>query len=74
MLTSIIVRTVRACTGHPWPVIAAFAIATILSGFYAATHFAINTDIKNLITSDLDWRARDLAEEEAGWSERHVVR
>ncbi len=65
MLTSIIVRTVRACTGHPWPVIAAFAIATILSGFYAATHFAINTDIKNLITSDLDWRARDLAFEAA---------
>ena len=61
MLTSTIVRAVRACTGHPWLVIAAFVIATALSGYYAATHFAINTDIKKLIASDLDWRARDLA-------------
>jgi len=59
MLTRIVVSIVRACTR--------FALLTVLvalglaigSGYYAARHFAINTDINTLISPNLDWRQRD---------------
>ncbi|HEY1365073.1 MAG TPA: MMPL family transporter, partial [Xanthobacteraceae bacterium] len=38
---------------------------TLGSGVYAARHFAINTNIENLISSDLPWRQRELALERA---------
>jgi hopanoid biosynthesis associated RND transporter like protein HpnN len=59
VLTSIVVQIVRACTR--------FATLTLLIGlvlaaaavYYTARHFAINTDINTLISSNLDWRQRD---------------
>ena len=59
MLTRIVVSIVRACTR--------FALLTVLvalglaigSGYYAARHFGINTDINTLISPNLDWRQRD---------------
>jgi uncharacterized protein len=59
VLTSIVVQIVRACTR--------FATLTLLLGlvlaaaatYYTVRHFAINTDINTLISSNLDWRQRD---------------
>ena len=40
-----------------WSLLA--AVITAGSGFYAATHFAITTDINKLISPDLGWRQRE---------------
>lgn len=40
------------------------ALAAV-SGLYTARHFAINTDVTNLISPDLPWRQRELAYEKA---------
>jgi hopanoid biosynthesis associated RND transporter like protein HpnN len=52
---------VLACTRHAWAVIALCALLTVLSGVYAARHFAIDTDIGKLISPDLPWRQQELA-------------
>lgn len=58
MLRSPIVRLVELCTRHAWPVIG-FAVAlACLSAVYAAQHFAIATDIKELFPRDLPWTER----------------
>ena len=38
-------------------------LATGCSGYYAATHFAITTDINKLISPGLEWREREQAYE-----------
>jgi hopanoid biosynthesis associated RND transporter like protein HpnN len=48
-------------------------VLAIASGFYAARHFAINTDINTLISPDLDWRKRDIQFEEAFDRERVIL-
>jgi hopanoid biosynthesis associated RND transporter like protein HpnN len=40
-------------------------LITIASGYYAATRFAINTDINTLISPHLDWRQREIAFDKA---------
>jgi hopanoid biosynthesis associated RND transporter like protein HpnN len=65
MLSSLIARIVDACTRSVWIVIAAAVVVTAVCGQYAAKHFAINTDIQNLISSDLPWRQREMAYEKA---------
>ena len=65
MLTSIIVRIINFCTRHAWPVLAAGILLSIVSGLYSAKHFAINSDINTLLSSDLPWRKRELAFEKA---------
>ncbi len=65
MLRAAIVATVTRCTRHAWMVIVLSTVIGIVSGVYAARHFAINTDINTLISPDLPWRQRDLAFEKA---------
>ena len=65
MLSSLIARLVGVCTRHVWIVIAASVALTAVCGQYVAKHFAINTDIQNLISNDLPWRQRELAYEKA---------
>jgi hypothetical protein len=65
MLKSTIQGVVGACSRHPWPVIAAALILSLLSGIYAARNFAISTDISMLISPDLPWRQREIALEKA---------
>jgi hopanoid biosynthesis associated RND transporter like protein HpnN len=65
MLKSTIVAAVHACTRRPWPVIAVGLLLTLLSGFYAARHFAINTDVDKLIASNLPWQQRQTALDKA---------
>lgn len=60
MLVSAIVNVVRFCTRRPKAVIAVYALLAIASAFYAATHFAIDTDINKLLSPTLDWRQREL--------------
>lgn len=59
MLVSAVSRVVRFCTRYPWLVIVAVMALTAASAAYAATHFAINTDINKLISADLPWRHRE---------------
>src|SRR4029079_16492430 len=63
MLVSIVKQIVGLCSRHAWLVVAAATIVSAGSGYYAATHFAITTDINKLISPTLDWRQRELAYE-----------
>jgi hopanoid biosynthesis associated RND transporter like protein HpnN len=65
MLTSIVVRIIGLCTRHPWRVVAIGLVLALASGIYSARHFAINSDINTLLSSQLDWRKRELAFEQA---------
>ena len=59
MLKSLIVGIVDLCTQHPWWVIGLAAVLAAGSAVYAGTHFAIRTDTKMLISTDLPWRQRE---------------
>jgi hopanoid biosynthesis associated RND transporter like protein HpnN len=59
MLKSLIVGIVDLCFQHPWWVIGLAAVLAAGSGVYAGTHFAIRTDTKMLISTDLPWRQRE---------------
>src|SRR5262249_30622376 len=58
MLKLAIVRIVDVCTRHPWWVIAVALILSATSAVYAERHFAIKTDINELISPDLPWARR----------------
>ena len=59
MLTSIVVSIVRTCTRFATLVVIVALLLAVGASYYAARHFAINTDINKLISPDLDWRKRD---------------
>jgi uncharacterized protein len=61
MLKLIIVRTVVFCSRHPWGVILVCVALGVVAGQYAATHFAISTDIDRLIANNLPWTQRQIA-------------
>jgi uncharacterized protein len=61
MLQSFIVRVVGFCTRHAWGVILAAIVLAVASGTYAAQHFAIDTNINNLLSKNLPWRQKELA-------------
>ena len=58
-------QIVRASIRFPWLTVAIFVILTVISGIYAARNIAINTDISNLISPDIDWRQREIDFEKA---------
>jgi uncharacterized protein len=60
MLLSAIVRTVDFCIRHVWGVIVLALFLAATSGAYAVHHFAIDTNVNNLISRDLPWRQREL--------------
>lgn len=59
MLQSVVVAIVRACTRFASLVVVLGLLLSVAAGYYAARHFAINTDINSLIAQNLDWRKRD---------------
>jgi uncharacterized protein len=59
VLTSVVVSIVRTCTRFATLTLLAALAFAIGAGWYTARHFAINTDINTLISSNLDWRQRD---------------
>ena len=65
MLTSLIVRIIDVCTRHARKVIVGGVLLAVASGVYVAQHFAINSDIDTLLSSDLPWRKREIAFEQA---------
>ena len=60
MMKSAIVGLVEFCTGRPlWIVVLAVALAGG-SAFYAARHFAIKTNVNDLISRDQPWTQRGI--------------
>ncbi len=59
MLVTIIRSIVCFAARVPWLIVIGFMLTTMIAGSYVATHFAINTDINKLISSDLKWRQRE---------------
>ncbi|MGC1780724.1 MAG: MMPL family transporter [Xanthobacteraceae bacterium] len=65
MITALVVRAIGFCAQFAWPVIAAAVLITLVSAWYAATHFAMTTDINQLISANLPWRQREAALEKS---------
>jgi hopanoid biosynthesis associated RND transporter like protein HpnN len=61
MLASAVTATVRFCIRFPWRIIVLGLCLGAVAAAYTVSHFAINTDIVRLISSNLDWRQRELA-------------
>jgi hopanoid biosynthesis associated RND transporter like protein HpnN len=59
VLTSIVVQIVRTCTRFATLTLLVGLVLATAAGYYTVGHFAINTDINTLISSNLDWRQRD---------------
>ena len=64
-MNSIIGRTVDFCTRNARLIIAVGVIFGAACGLYTVRHFAVNTNLANLISSYLPWRQRELAYEKA---------
>jgi hypothetical protein len=64
-ITALVVRTIDFCVRHAWPVIAVSLVLAILSSWHAVTHFAITTDVNQLISPNIPWRQREAAFEKA---------
>ena len=73
MLRHAIVSLVVRCTRHAWLTIIVATLLGVVSGVYAARHFAINTDINTLISPDLPWRQREIAFEKAFPQHLHSI-
>jgi uncharacterized protein len=73
MLRHALVTIVTFCTRYAKATIAVAALLGVLSGIYAAKHFAINTDINTLISPDLPWRQREIAFERAFPQHLHSI-
>src|SRR5437763_139537 len=65
MLTKFISRIVDFCLRFPRSVVVLGLLLALAGGFYAATHFAITSDIDSLLSKDLPWRQRSVAFENA---------
>lgn len=66
-------ETVAMSIRWPWITILVFALLTVGSGIYTARNFAINTDISNLISPNIDWRQREIALEKAFPARVHTI-
>jgi hopanoid biosynthesis associated RND transporter like protein HpnN len=61
MLTSLVARVINFCLRHAVAVVLIGIAGAIAAGVYSARHFAINSDITGLLSSDLGWRKRERA-------------
>src|SRR5271167_3147474 len=61
MLQSWIDRAVSHCVHHFRTVILIALLLTAASAVYTARHFAIDTDINNLLSAKLPWRQQEIA-------------
>ncbi|MGC1352621.1 MAG: MMPL family transporter [Xanthobacteraceae bacterium] len=64
-ITSFVVRAINLCIHYAWWVIAAAILITIISSWYAATRFSVNTDINQLLSANSPGRQREMAFEKA---------
>ncbi|MBV8753768.1 MAG: MMPL family transporter [Hyphomicrobiales bacterium] len=72
MRRSPVVRIVDFSTAHPWWVLISAAVIAAAAAYYATMHFAITTDINDLLSSSLPWRQRDI-EYQKVFSNRTIV-
>src|SRR6476469_8577605 len=61
MLQQAIVTTVDYCTRYAKQVVGIAILLGLVTGIYAAGHFAIDADVNKLISKDLPWRQREAA-------------
>ena len=64
-ITAFVVRTISFCGKNAVPVIGLSLVLAGVSTWYAATHFAMTTDINQLISPNIDWRQREARFEKA---------
>jgi uncharacterized protein len=64
-ITDLVVRAIGICVQYAWPVIAISVLLAVLSSWYAASHFAMTTDVNQLISPNIPWRQREAAFEKA---------
>jgi hopanoid biosynthesis associated RND transporter like protein HpnN len=65
MIETALKTLVEYCTRWPWAVLAVSVVLAAGSTVYSVNHFAINTDISQLISPDLPWRQREIAFQQA---------
>jgi hypothetical protein len=65
MITALVVRAIDFCVQHAWRVVVISVLLAVVSTWYAATHFAMTTDVNQLISSNIDWRRREATFEKA---------
>ncbi|MGO4379495.1 MMPL family transporter [Pseudoduganella sp. RAF19] len=73
MLTALLIRLVRIAVHRAGITIAVASVLTLLSGIYAARHFAIDTDIDRLLESNAPWALRDAAIDKAFPQRRQMI-
>jgi hopanoid biosynthesis associated RND transporter like protein HpnN len=61
MIEQAIARLVDSSRKYAVAVIVFFALLTAAAGFYAGSHFSINTDVTDLIDAKAPWRQREIA-------------
>ena len=59
IVTSFVVRAIRFCAKYAAPVIVLSVLLAVVSSWYAVTHFAMTTDVNQLISPNLSWRQRE---------------
>jgi hypothetical protein len=64
-VTALVVRAIGVCSQYAWTVIGVSLLLAVVSSWYAATHFAMTTDINQLISTNIPWRQREAAFEKA---------
>jgi hopanoid biosynthesis associated RND transporter like protein HpnN len=65
VLKRFVVQLVGACIRFPKTTVLIGLVLAVLAGAYTARHFAINTDISQMIDPDLDWRQREIGYDKA---------
>ena len=72
MIASFVTRLVDLCIRCAWWAILFALILGAGGAFYVDRHFAINTDVNQLLSSDLPWKKR-AAQYAAAFPERGIV-
>src|SRR5258708_782952 len=65
MLQQAVVTIVDYCTRYAAQIIGIAALLALVTGIYAARHFAIDADVNKLISKELPWRQREVAFEKS---------
>ncbi len=73
MLKRILVGIVVFCARARWLVLAIALAATAYFAFFVTQHFAIDTNINNLISADLPWRQNQFAYQKAFPGEESMI-
>ena len=61
MIGAVLARIVEWVRRHAGLVVAVVLLLSVVSGWYAATHLTVDTDINHMLPSDLGWRQDELA-------------